>query len=382
MGKIAPTNQIVLVLQGGGALGAYQAGVYEALAGSPYIPHWVAGVSIGAINAALIAGNPPHRRVARLREFWHRVSARLVLPKPEQAALRTAFNGYSAWLGASLGVPGFYRWRSLYELIGQDAALSFYDTTPLRHTLEELIDFDLLNSGIVRLSLGAVNVRTGRSVYFDSTECEIRPEHIMASGALPPAFAPVEIGGELYWDGGIACNTPLLYVLERHPADRIQVVLQVDLFSAGGEVPANIGEVLTRHKDIQYASRTRFNTEMIARLENLQMAVRDLIEQLPARQRALPKVSEILSLCQAGHSNIVQLIYQPPAPYTLESKDYEFSRASIEMRWASGRDDLQTALEHPEWLMPTKHNAAVTTFDLQRNPVPGDSNRRDDHAST
>jgi NTE family protein len=356
-----PPLNIVLVLQGGGALGAYQAGVYEQLSHTHYTPNWVAGISIGAINAALIVGNPPHLRVARLREFWHRVSSHFLWPKPDHEQLRAAFNWSSAMLSVSQGIPGFYSPR----FPGHDE-LSVYDTRPLRATLEELVDFDLINSGSVRLSVGAVNIRTGNSVYFDNTQCRIGPEHIMASGALPPAFAPVEIDGELYWDGGIVSNTPLSYVLDR-PRDHIQTILQVDLFSARGAVPNSLTHVMSRHKDIMYSSRTRFNTDMITRLENLQHSARELIHLLPDEHKNHPAVQQVLALRMPKPAHVVHLIYRP-ARHVLDSKDYEFSRASVELRWQAGMRDLAATIEHPDWLKPTRHNATITTYDLRRPP--------------
>ncbi|WP_308418181.1 patatin-like phospholipase family protein [Chitinimonas sp. BJB300] len=271
-------DQTVHVLQGGGALGAYQAGVYEALACTCYRPDWVAGVSIGAINAALIAGNPPERRIERLSEFWHLVSNGMGLPNnpsetypwlkllSKQHRSRSAFNQFSASWSALLGIPGFYKPRfppAWLQFNGAPSVLSIYDTAPLRTTLEDLIDFDLINSKKVRLSVGAVNVVTGNSEYFDNFARTIGPEHIMASGALPPAFAPVEIDGNVYWDGGIVSNTPLQYVLDTHRKTSL-LVFQVDLFNARGALPINLAEVQQRQKDILYSSRTRFNSNMAA----------------------------------------------------------------------------------------------------------------------
>jgi NTE family protein len=277
-------DHIVLVLQGGGALGAYQAGVYEELASTAYQPDWVAGVSIGAINAALIAGNLPERRVERLSEFWHLVSSGMgpppdtssvpqwLMTASEPAHPRSAFNQFSALWSAMLGIPGFYQPRipsPWFQPEGTPGALSIYDTAPLRATLERMIDFDLINSKKVRLSVGAVNVRTGNSEYFDNFDPNriIGPEHIMASGALPPAFAPVVIDGETYWDGGILSNTPLQYVLDKRGRSSL-LALQVDLFSARGNIPINLAGVQQRQKDILYSSRTRYNSDMAAEIAN------------------------------------------------------------------------------------------------------------------
>jgi len=249
-------DHTVLVLQGGGALGAYQAGIYAGLADAGVAPDWISGVSIGAINAALIAGNPPERRVARLREFWERVSAQTpFIPPAYMDPMRPMLNFFSAASSLTLGVPGFFVPRMPPPFMAPDGsieALSFYDTQPLRATLEEMIDFELINRKEIRLSLGSVSVRSGNSVYFDNQKMRLGPEHVLASGALPPGFPPVEVDGELYWDGGIASNTPLWYVLDEDYR-MSALVLQVDVFSGAGDLPQNLNQVQERVKDIQYA---------------------------------------------------------------------------------------------------------------------------------
>src|SRR5258706_5507440 len=255
-------EQTVLVLQGGGALGAYQAGVYEGIAESGLAPDWIAGVSIGAINAALIAGNRPKDRLGRLREFWNRVSSCTPLVAPALLdPLRLSLNRVSATTAATFGAPGFFVPRVPPAFLAPDGtpeALSVYDTSPLRETLQELVDFDLLNCKSVRLSVGAVDVRTGNSVYFDNQDLTLGPEHVMASGSLPPGFPPTEIDGAYYWDGGLVSNSPLMYVFDVSPQLNALIV-QVDLFSAAGELPTNLDQVLERAKDIQYSSKTRLN---------------------------------------------------------------------------------------------------------------------------
>ena len=278
-----------LVLQGGGALGAYQAGVYAALSesGDRSPPDWIAGVSIGAINAALIAGNPPAKRVERLHDFWNLVSSGPSQQLPGWLGDRAMRNQWSATMASLVGIPGFFTpRRNLALLMGSTAPLlSYYDTSGLKSTLERLVDFDLINRCETRFSVGAVNVRNGNSVYFDNTVQKIGPEHVMASGALPPGFAPVHIDGEDYWDGGIVSNTPLQYVLDLQPRTEPLVVLQVDLFSARGTMPATLSEVIERQKDITYSSRTRMNTDVLAANLNLQQAIADLIEKLPPALR-------------------------------------------------------------------------------------------------
>lgn len=358
-------EHIVLVLQGGGALGAYQAGVFEALSKIPTEPHWVAGVSIGSINAALIAGNEPHRRLERLEEFWNLVTSQSALFAPVFDQQWSAIHQMGASMAASWGVPGFYKPRvppPMFQPEGTDAAISYYDTAPLRATLEKLVDFDLINSGKVRLSVGAVNVRTGNSVYFDNTKQIIGPEHIMASGALPPAFAPVMIDGEPYWDGGLVSNTPLQYVLDNRDLKKTMAV-QIDLFSARGALPQNMGNVLSRQKDIQYSSRTRLGTDFAAALHKAKQNVQHLIAKLPASMQNDPDVKYLKGVTQTAHLDIVHLIYRQER-YELESKDYEFSRATMVAHWEAGRLDMQRTLDNPNWLKMADGDDGVTVYDL------------------
>ena len=366
-------EHIVLVLQGGGALGAYQAGVYEELAKFPREPHWVAGVSIGAINAALIVGNPPAKRVERLREFWHLVSSGSdsIAPwwnpwsTPLSDMQRTPLHQFNALIAASVGVPGFYSPRVPPAFMNPDGtadALSFYDTAPLRKTLEELVDFDLINSRKVRLSVGAANVLTGNSVYFDNQHQRIEPEHIMASGALPPAFPPVIIDGEPYWDGGIVSNTPLQYVLDQPQLGKI-LIAQVDLFSAHGQMPVDIASVLARQKDIIYSSRTRFNTDKLAQIQRNKQTMLALINKLPKSVRDSPDVKALSAASQTKHVDIVHLIYRHNR-FELESKDYEFSRNSVLEHWAVGQRDMKHTVEHPDLLTKSTVDDGVTVYDL------------------
>ena len=363
-----------LVLQGGGALGAYQAGVYEALLESDNQLDWVAGVSIGAINAALIAGNAPEQRVARLREFWQSVSAGPAQSVATQWGDRAAVNQWSAMAGALFGIPGFFWPRMDPSLLlgGAAPVLSYYDTAPLKATLERLVDFDRINHRELRLSVGAVNLRTGNSIYFDNATQKIGVEHIMASGALPPGFPPVHIDGEDYWDGGILSNTPLQYVLDTFPRTKPLVVLQVDLFSARGPMPRTLSEVVERQKDITYSSRTRMNTDALAANVNLQQSLADLMKKLPPRLRDDPSVAALREHMTHQPVDIVHLIYRDK-PYELDSKDYEFSRAMVEEHWEAGARDMRSTVAHPEWLETASANG-VTTFDLSE-PGPGQVHR-------
>ena len=358
-------EHIALVLQGGGALGAYQAGVFEALSHIPTEPHWVAGVSIGAINSALIAGNVPERRLERLHEFWNLVTSGGNIFAPLFDAQWSAVHHMGANVAMTMGVPGFYKPRfppPLMAPAGTDGAISYYDTSPLRETLERLVDFDLINSKKVRLSVGAVNVRTGNSVYFDNTKHIITADHIMASGALPPAFAPIMIDGEHYWDGGIVSNTPLQYVLDNRDLKKTMAV-HVDLFSARGDLPLNMDGVLSRQKDIQFSSRTRLGTDYAASVHRNKQVIQRLLAKLPERFRNDPEVLHLMESSRTTHLDIVHLIYRQDQ-YELESKDYDFSRATMQKHWQAGLKDMQNTIDHPQWLTMANANDGVTVYDL------------------
>lgn len=363
----------ILALQGGGALGAYQAGVYEVLAASGQTPHWVAGISIGAINAALIAGNPPERRVQRLHEFWDTVtSSPSMLPHAAApgAELRSVLNETNATIGALFGLPGFFAPRipaAPFHWPGTRGALSFYDTAPLRATLEQLVDFDLLNSGPVRLSVGAVNVRSGNFVYFDSARQRLDARHIMASGALPPGFPPVEIDGEWFWDGGLVSNTPLQYVLDQAAAGR-RLVFQVDLFVAEGPMPTDLMRVAEREKDIRFSSRTRLNTDDALARCTLAQATRRLIAKLPATLARDPDVLALKAASSQAAVTVVHLIHRRKR-YETQSKDYEFSRTSMQEHWRAGCADMTHTLSHPRWRARTLPRDGVHVFDLTHRPA-------------
>jgi NTE family protein len=362
---------IGLVLQGGGALGAYQAGVYATLHEAGYEPDWISGVSIGAVNGAIIAGNPPELRAERLRAFWETVTEGLpAKPLIDGDIARTFFNEWSAFASIASGVPGLCRPRMPSVWLqpwGSEAALSFYDSAPLRDTLERLVDFDLLNDGHPRLSVGAANIHKGNSVYFDTGERRLGPEHIMASAALPPGFPPIEIEGEHYWDGGVVSNTPLQYLLD---ADRrsSMVVFQVDLFSARGTMPRNLSDVCERQKDILYSSRTRLNTDVARSGQQMRRAVERLIDKLPPEFRDDADVRYISAKFASSVSmSIVHLIYREKY-YETQTKDYEFSRVSMEEHWLAGVHDTRRTLRRQElWLTPPDDLAAVRTFDVTRD---------------
>ncbi len=358
----------VLVLQGGGALGAYQAGAYEGMAELGIAPDWVTGVSIGSINAALIAGNPPERRVERLRAFWDMVSSSMPLTLPPVLdPFRTAFNRLSAASAVAFGVPGFFAPRlppPFFAGDGTPGALSFYDTGPLRASLEDLIDFDLIHERAVRLSMGAVNVRTGNSIYFDNHRTRIGPDHVCASGALPPGFPPVTIGDDEYWDGGIVSNSPLWYVLDDSP--RLDaLIVQIDLFSATGELPRNLNQVLERAKDIQYSSKTRFNTKRIRELREMREALLRLLDKLPPALKEDADAQLLARLCECGDVTLAHLINRRLS-HSVQSKDYEFSRTTVNELWAAGLADVRRAAANIEWMKPREVGEGMRVYDLTR----------------
>jgi NTE family protein len=358
----------IVVLQGGGALGAYQAGVCTGLEEAGMHVDWVAGVSIGALNAALIAGNPPGRRVERLREFWDRVSAHLPFTLPSSLTLmRPMANRANAASVVAFGVPGFFVPRTVPPMLateGTTEALSYYDTQPLKATLEELVDFDFVNSKQVRLSLGAVNVRTGNSQYFDNTKMRLRPEHVMASGALPPGFPPVNIDGDFYWDGGIVSNSPLSYVAdEAYDADAL--VFQIDLFSGAGEVPRNLDQVNERVKDIQYSSKTRFNSARLKEFEELRARLHRVLEKLPEALQSDPDVQKLKAVSTRGAVTLVHFINRHDT-YSSHFKDAEFSRATVTELWEAGQSDVRHAIAHPEWRRLTDLGHGMRVYDITR----------------
>jgi NTE family protein len=341
-----PRPRRVLVLQGGGALGSYQAGVYEGFHGAGLEPDWVAGISIGAVNAALIAGNPPQLRLQRLREFWDLVTSQWPMgPTVHTDQFRSLMGDASIGWAVAAGVPGFFSPRIVppaFATGGGPEALSFYDSGPLKTTLERLVDFDRINARETRLSVGAVNIRTGNFAYFDNAHTTIRPEHIMASGALPPGLPPVEIDGEWYWDGGLVSNTPLEYVLDADRTDDL-TIYQVDLFNARGPMPRTIQEAAEREKDIRYSSRTRLNTDAQLRIHRLKTALSGLLKTLPAGDRDIPDLDLLEAFSKESTITVVQLIYRDRA-YEGAYKDVEFSRQTMLDHWASGVTDAERAI--------------------------------------
>ena len=373
-------QEIALVLQGGGALGSYQAGVYEGLAEVGVLPTWVAGISIGALNTAIIAGNAPEDRVKALRAFWNTICQ----PADSFGAYATQFahalglgdqarkwaSMWSASRTLTEGQRGFFTPRVPLPFPGLDVRkpneVSFYDTSALRKTLLEYADFDRINNGGVRVSVGAVNVRKGNLVYFDNTKMCLEPEHFMASGALPPGFPAVEIDGEYYWDGGLVSNTPLTEIIQDNQ-HKDTLVFQVDLWSARGNLPEDFTDVSERTKDIQFSSRTRAITSMLSTKQKHKRLLKELVDLLPANiSRDNPHVREACDLADGGAINIVHLIYNNKF-YEGHYKDYEFSFDTLGEHWGSGLEDIRRSFTHGEWFDVPSHELGFATHDIHRH---------------
>ncbi len=342
-------EQVVLVLQGGGALGAYQAGVYQALMEGGIEPDWVIGTSIGAINGSIIAGNAPENRVARLREFWDGAARGRPLDQFWPASIFG--NSFANMATLMSGIPGFFApnprviWGPTFPL-GIDKA-AYYTTEPLRETLGRLVDFDHLGRRHVRLSVGAVNVRTSEMRYFDSQEMALDAGHVMASGALPPAFPAIRIEGEYYWDGGIYSNTPIEVVLDDVPR-RNSLIFSVNVWQPSGEHPTTIQQVMARHKDIQFASRGKSHVARQAQLHRLRHVVRELANRLPAEMRADPAVQDLAEYGCGTQMNLVRFL-SPRIDGEDHTKDIDFTRSGIDRRWKAGFEHAARVLHEKPW---------------------------------
>lgn len=360
-------DQVALVLQGGGALGSYQAGVIEALSAAGVEPDWVAGISIGAVNAAIVAGNPPERRIERLRAFWDLLGSWLpsfpILPNDY---VREFVHEWSAGFVALAGVPGFFGPRFMpptFAAPGTCDALSYYDSTPLIATLNSLIDWDLLNDGPMRLSVGAVDIESGNFRYFDTTEERIDARHIMASGALPPGLPPVEIDGRFWWDGGLVSNTPLSHVLDHQSTNML--VFQVDLFAASAERPHTIMDVMAREKEIRFSSRTRQVTDQLMRLRKERELIRKVLAKLPETLRKDSDVVALGAMAADKPVSLVHLIYRANA-WEGGSRDYEFSTRTMREHWAAGCVAVEEVMENAEVLAENVLTGRTAAFDLAR----------------
>ena len=374
---------VALVLQGGGALGAYQAGVYEALAEAGIHPNWVAGISIGALNAAVIAGNPPQDRVDKLRAFWETICRPPLLPQAPFNLLPPQFEAWLTQFGEGMrAINAFEAARALFEgqngffvprvppawarvQPGPDQA-SYYDTSPLAQTLAQFVDFDRIHHERQRLrvSVGAVNLRTGNFHYFDTTRDRLQAEHFMASGALPPGFPAVKIGDDYWWDGGLVSNTPLAHVLDARP-HKDALVFQVDLWSARGDPPRDLQEVALRQKDIQFSSRTRMVTDLMRERQEHRRMLRELLALLPPGQRDNAWARQAAEIADDRRVDIVHLIYDDK---DCEShfKDYQFSALTMRDHWASGLRDARKSLKKPRWLARPAADRSFVTHDVHR----------------
>lgn len=341
-------GQVVLVFQGGGALGAYQAGVYEALHDWKIEPDWVIGTSIGAINGAIIAGNAPEQRLARLKQFWNGVAHR-------GSVAASWLPGFEAWARywsiVTQGVPSFFTprpasWASIHTRVGADLA-AFYSTGPLRETLTALVDFEYLNDKATRLTVGTVNVSSGRMRYFTNRDTPMDVDHLMASAAFPPGFPSVRVEGESYWDGGIYSNTPLEAVLDDHPR-RNSVIFAVQLWPATGPEPESILQVMSRQRDIQYSSRAESHLERQKQIHRLRHVIRELGQHIPEAQRNTPEVQELLGW---GCGTTIQVLEldAPPLDGDDLNRDIDFSAGGIERRWAAGYEDTIRMLKRAPW---------------------------------
>jgi NTE family protein len=377
-----PYETVALVLQGGGALGSYQAGVYQGLFEAGVRPNWIAGISIGALNTAVIAGNPPELRVPRLREFWETICRpAYAMPAADMLqdwitqvapASRKLFSGFEAWRAIVEGQRAFFTPRGVTPWLGGKQNVtdaSFYDTGHLKSTLEQLVDFDRINAAEMRVSVGAVNARTGNFAYFDNTsgpaKGRMRPEHFMASGALPPAFPAVEIEGEYYWDGGLVSNTPLSHILDATPR-RNTLAFQVDLWSALGRLPENVYDVQERLKDIQYSSRTRAVTDTMKKEQHFRRLLREVLEHVPARAlEADPWCRRAQALACTHQYSVIHLIYQDKE-WEGQAKDYEFSPRTMHEHWRTGLQDIQQTLAHTDWMNLPPAGQEFVTHDQHR----------------
>lgn len=358
-------RQVVLVLQGGGALGAYQAGVYEALHEADIEPDWVVGTSIGAINAALIVGNRREQRMERLHAFWRTVAYEgLPAPWPGLLGLPAAS---TALLAVSQGLPGFFApnpsaWLNAQWPLDEEAA-GYYRTTALRDTLASLVDIERLNANAPRMTVGVVNVRTGAMRYFDSREEALDLPHVLASSALPPAFPPVRVGDELFWDGGIYSNTPVEAVLDDNPR-RDSLIFAVQLWRPAGNAPRSMWQVIGRQKDIQYASRVDSHVRRQAQIHRLRHIVRELAAELPAAVRARPEVREMVSYGCGTVMHLMRLVL-PRLPDEDHTRDLDFDAARIQMRWQAGLADARRMLATRSWLEPVDPMQGLIVHDLE-----------------
>lgn len=376
-------EEIILVLQGGGALGSYQAGVFEGLSEVGVNPNWIAGISIGALNTAIIAGNKPENRVKALRSFWETICKTNMSPfnlsflnpfiNDLNNHARRMISGIEASRAMIEGQNGFFKPRFplpipfLNKVSPEE--ISYYKIQNLKETLLKHADFDLINNGKKRVSVGAVNIKTGNFVYFDNTKETLRPEHFMASGALPPGFPAVEIDGEYYWDGGLVSNTPLFEVLNNEEK-KDKLIFQVDLWSSKGSLPENFFDVAERTKDIQYSSRTRMITDFMQEQQKNKIMIKELLKCISADVKKdnlwCEKAEELTA---DGVTNVIQLVYRDKS-FEGHYKDFEFSNATMNEHWSSGLTDMRETLKNKDWFQKPSNEKGFVTHDIHRTNTP------------
>ncbi|KTC86628.1 patatin-like phospholipase family protein [Legionella brunensis] len=362
-------NRVAFIFQGGGALGAFQVGIYEALHNAGYQLDWVSGVSIGAINAAIVAGNKPENRVAKLKEFWRIISTPTHFSwwdeYLENIDLRRLYNQLHAHATLFFGQPGFFMPRLInphFLSNSKPDEISFYDTSLLKETLESLIDFDLLNSGKTRLTLSAVRLKDSQLVLFDTNHQEIRAEHIMASGALPPGFPAVKIDGQYYWDGGIVNNTPIEVILNDLP--RVSTLcFMVHLFDPESSDPTTLDEVLLKQKDMTYSSHYKRVIKSFCEAHDMRHGISELYDMLPEHIKREPKAQEIRAM---GCKTIMVLVrfHRHGLMSDLSSKDYAFSSVAIDEGIKMGCEQATAALKESQWLQPVPSNVGAVLYDV------------------
>ncbi len=365
------SKEVVFVMQGGGALGAYQVGLVEALTENGYKPDWIVGTSIGAINSSLFAGNAPSVRIDKLKQFWDIVTRSTFPLLTDDEITRRIHNFWSAQLTLYFGQSGFFspRWSIPWlNTEGTPATASFYDTSELRNTLEQLIDFERINYGETRLSLGAVEVQTGKLVYFDNKEQKIGPEHIMASGALPPGFPAVEIDGKMYWDGGISSNTPVAHVIRcnihsDHTMQKHFLCFMMQVFDSYGLLPCSIDDVLRRKKDISFSSRYFHEISLHGEIHRLRHVIQRLIDEIPGHRKSDPEIKNIIGHNESMLIDLVRFQYQHKAT-DLFSKDFEFSKQSIVEHMQAGYRDALVGIAKSPWLKPRSENEGIILHDF------------------
>ena len=364
-------GQVVLVFQGGGALGAYQGGVYQALHETRIEPNWVVGTSIGAINGAIITGNDVTSRLDRLREFWDRLERK---PQWHETLFGEQVAATSAYMATLMqGIAGYYAPNHAITFGGINAAVgveqaAFYTIKDFRATVSNVVDFERLNAKQMRLTVGAVNVRTGKMHYFDSRNMPITLDHILASGALPPGFPAIRIDGDPYWDGGLYSNTPIEVVFDDNPR-RDSVVFSVQIFPIAGPEPDSVLRVMSRQIDIQYASRADSHIPRQEHIHQLRHMVRELVRMLPEEKRNTPEVKEMAGYGCGTFMHIVRINARPAGNEDM-LREIDFTASGIQRRWKAGYEDTMRTLERRPWEVPIDPMVGVAVHDSDAPDLP------------